>query len=160
MIRLSAVETRHYKLEELAEAAKVSPRTVRYYVQRGLLPAPTFRGRDTAYDAEHLVRLRAIKQLQERFLPLDAIESAIARASREELEKLAAGESHQGPIHLARQRVPPAHPVQHEPTAETLTRWVLAPGLELTLSAHAGADTRSLAEALRTWCEKHRKGDV
>ena len=34
-----------YKLDDLAAAAGVSPRTVRYYVQRGLLPAPPFRGR-------------------------------------------------------------------------------------------------------------------
>ena len=51
-----------YKLEELARAAGTSPRTVRYYVQRGLLPAPAFRGKDTAYGPEHLVRLRAIRQ--------------------------------------------------------------------------------------------------
>src|SRR3954463_13515501 len=81
----------NYKLEELAVAAGVSSRTVRYYVQRGLLSAPVFRGRDTAYDEDHLLRLRAIKRLQERFVSLDAIQAELEQRSREELEKGAAG---------------------------------------------------------------------
>src|SRR5262249_57458188 len=68
-----------YKLEELARAADVSPRTVRYYVQRGLLPAPAFRGKDTVYTAEHLARLNAIKKAQARFMPLDAIQAEFER---------------------------------------------------------------------------------
>ena len=69
------------KIDELAERAGVSPRTVRYYVQRGLLPAPEFRGPDTAYGEEHLHRLKAIRVLQERHLPLDAIEATLASRS-------------------------------------------------------------------------------
>ena len=61
-----------YGIEELADRAGVSRRTVRYYVQRGLLPAPPFKGPDTVYGEEHLVRLKAIRVLQARFLPLDA----------------------------------------------------------------------------------------
>jgi len=74
-----------YKLEDLARAADVSPRTVRYYVQRGLLPAPSFRGRDTAYTEEHLARLRAIRKLQDQYLPLDAIAAELAHKSAEEI---------------------------------------------------------------------------
>src|SRR4051794_14921073 len=77
-----------YKLDELATAAGVSPRTVRYYVQRGLLPGPAFKGKDTAYSAEHLVRLKAIKALQDRFLPLDVIQIELARRSLAELERV------------------------------------------------------------------------
>lgn len=79
-----------YKLDELAREAGTSTRTVRYYVQRGLLPAPAFRGKDTSYSREHLVRLKAIRRLQEAFLPLDAIAVELARRSLEELEALAA----------------------------------------------------------------------
>src|SRR5688572_7444820 len=85
----NAVDTT-YKLDELAKAAGVSARTVRYYVQRGLLPAPAFRGRDTVYTGEHLVRLRGIKFLQERFLPLDAIQAELERRSPREIEELIA----------------------------------------------------------------------
>lgn len=78
-----------YKLEELAAAAGVSPRTVRYYVQRGLLTAPEFRGKDTAYGREHLLRLHAIKHLQEAHLPLDEIQVRLTNATEAELIRLA-----------------------------------------------------------------------
>lgn len=81
-----------YKLDELARAAGTSPRTVRYYVQRGLLPAPAFRGKDTAYGREHLVRLKAIRRMQDAFLPLDAIAIELERRSIAELERLAEGD--------------------------------------------------------------------
>lgn len=81
--------TQTYKLEELAAAAGVSSRTVRYYVQRGLLPAPEFRGKDTAYSREHLLRLHAIKRLQEAHLPLDEIQVRLANATDVELAKIA-----------------------------------------------------------------------
>ncbi len=77
-----------YKLHELAEEAGVSPRTVRYYVQRGLLPAPEFRGKDTAYGQEHLLRLHAIKRLQQTHLPLDEIQDRLAHASDTDLLQL------------------------------------------------------------------------
>ena len=70
-----------WKLAELAAEAGVSPRTVRYYVQRGLLSAPAFKGPDTVYGEEHLLRLKAIRVLQARFLPLDAIQVELARLS-------------------------------------------------------------------------------
>lgn len=79
-----------YKLDELAREAGVAPRTVRYYVQRGLLPSPEFRGKDTAYGREHLARLRAIKVLQQAHLPLEEIQARLAGASVEEIERVAA----------------------------------------------------------------------
>jgi Ca-activated chloride channel family protein len=69
----------------------MSARTVRYYVQRGLLPAAAFRGKDTAYGHEHLVRLRAIRRLQEAFFPLDAIAAELDARPLEEIERIADG---------------------------------------------------------------------
>jgi DNA-binding transcriptional MerR regulator len=122
---------RTFKLDELAAAARVSGRTVRYYVQRGLLPAPQFRGRDTAYDEEHLLRLRAIRKLQDQYLPLDAIQAELARASRGGLEKLAEG-ARPAPMPLPRP-LPRAR-------GETVIRWELAPGVELLASDHVAID--------------------
>lgn len=77
-----------YKLDELAERAGVPARTIRYYVQRGLIPPPVFRGRDTSYGEGHLLRLRMIKKLQdERFLPLDAIATELASLTDDDLRK-------------------------------------------------------------------------
>jgi DNA-binding transcriptional MerR regulator len=80
-----------YKLDDLARAGGTSARTVRYYVQRGLIPAPAFKGKDTAYGHEHLVRLRAIKRLQEAFFPLDAIAVELERRPLSDLERIADG---------------------------------------------------------------------
>jgi Ca-activated chloride channel family protein len=151
-----------WKLAELAEEAGVSPRTVRYYVQRGLLPAPPFKGPDTVYGEEHLLRLKAIRVLQARFLPLDAIQAELQRLSPDELRKLA-GES-----------ATPAPPVYAPPTALCVPpppvsprpvgmaryqRWELAPGLELHVSEAADAKVRALAERVRALIEEFQEGE-
>jgi DNA-binding transcriptional MerR regulator len=143
--------TETYKLEELAEQAGVSARTVRYYVQRGLLPAPAFRGRDTAYGREHLLRLRIIRRLQDRFLPLDAIEAALAHRSLAELERMAAG--HDLPkagVELPVRSEPPQTPPRRSPVeaVRRFERHELRPGLELQLADDAGPEARALFEAL------------
>jgi DNA-binding transcriptional MerR regulator len=148
---------REWKLDELAERAGVSPRTIRYYVQRGLLPAPTFRGRDTAYGEEHLLRLRAIKRLQERFMPLDAIEGMLARHGLDEIEHIAAMMDDVAPRSkpTAAARVEPPVPGAQS-SATHVTRYVLGRGLELLLDDHADDDTKKLAHALLQHAQKGR----
>lgn len=156
---MSTTPRDEWKLTELAAEAGVSPRTVRYYVQRGLLPAPPFKGPDTVYGEEHLVRLKAIRALQARFLPLDAIQVELARLSPEELKALAHA---QVPPLPGPPRVPPGvigGPVSPPPVLppEAVTRWhrwELAPGLELHLSDTADEKTRALAEHLRALTQK------
>jgi DNA-binding transcriptional MerR regulator len=55
-----------YRIGELAREAGVTPRTVRYYQERKLLPPPRRVGRIAWYSRAHLVRLRVIGQLLER----------------------------------------------------------------------------------------------
>src|ERR1051325_2689747 len=62
-----------FDISELAQAAKVTVRTIRYYVQQGLLPQPGSRGPGTRYDQGHLERLQLIKRLQRDHLPLAEI---------------------------------------------------------------------------------------
>jgi DNA-binding transcriptional MerR regulator len=57
-------------IEDLAERAGVSVRTVRFYISQGLLAGPGTRGRAAAYGDEHLARLRLIRRLVEQHLPL------------------------------------------------------------------------------------------
>jgi DNA-binding transcriptional MerR regulator len=134
------------KLEDLAEKAGVSPRTVRYYVQRGLLPAPEFRGKDTAYGEEHLHRLRAIKKMQEQFLPLDAIEAALSGKSLPEIEALGVTPTQGAPIKKGPYRVPAAAPPA--PRGTVWRRYELAPGLELDVADDADARVRALVEQI------------
>src|SRR5256885_3270933 len=114
-----------WKLAELAEEAGVSPRTIRYYVQRGLLPAPPFKGPDTVYGPDHLLRLRAIRRLQQQHLPLEAIQAELLRRSPEQLRELVT------PADPPRPRPPLGPPVtEYLPAArsEPWERWELAPG--------------------------------
>ena len=56
-------------LADLCARTGVTVRTVRYYVQQGLLPSPGT-GPHARYQQEHLDRLRLIRQLQKAHLPL------------------------------------------------------------------------------------------
>jgi len=66
-------DERCYRIKELAELGGVTRRTVRYYVQRGLLPTPLGTGRGPHYTQAHLERLIHIRQLQETGVPLAEI---------------------------------------------------------------------------------------
>jgi DNA-binding transcriptional MerR regulator len=60
------------KIGELAKRAKVTPRTVRFYIQEGLLPQPKRVHKNLAlYDPKSVEMITAIKKAQnKRFLPL------------------------------------------------------------------------------------------
>ena len=66
------------ELGELCEKAEVTQRTVRYYIQQGLLPAPVQAGPATRYGKGHLDRLRLIRLWQTRYLPLAVIRQKLA----------------------------------------------------------------------------------
>ncbi|NML53087.1 MerR family transcriptional regulator [Streptomyces sp. R302] len=53
-------------MTELAEAAGITVRTLRFYRERGLIPPPRREGRIAWYDDRHLARLRTIAALLER----------------------------------------------------------------------------------------------
>ncbi|MEU2656532.1 MerR family transcriptional regulator [Streptomyces sp. NPDC007325] len=53
-------------MAELAEAAGITVRTLRFYRERGLIPPPRREGRIAWYDERHLARLRTIAALLER----------------------------------------------------------------------------------------------
>src|ERR687894_1051120 len=67
------MESGDLSIGELADAAGLSRRAVRFYVQQKLLPTPLGRGRGRHYDASHLERLRRIGELQNAGHSLDAI---------------------------------------------------------------------------------------
>lgn len=81
------VDDERYSLQELADAAGVSPRTVRYYIAEGLLPPPEPAGHRTSYSREQLSRLKLIGLLKEAYLPLKQIRSRLAGLERDELER-------------------------------------------------------------------------
>jgi DNA-binding transcriptional MerR regulator len=54
----------NYSLNELAEATGIEARTIRSYIERGLLPGAQARGRAASYSEEHLSRLHVINSLR------------------------------------------------------------------------------------------------
>ncbi len=78
-----------YSLQELADLADVTPRTIRYYVAQGLLPSPGKLGPGTTYGDGHLARLKLIKRLAREHLPLAEIRSRVAGLDDEAVAALA-----------------------------------------------------------------------
>lgn len=77
-----------YELGELSHLAGVTPRTVRYYIQQGLLRSPGTPGPGAKYDAAHLDRLRLIRRLQREHLPLAEIRRRLASLTDAEVRRL------------------------------------------------------------------------
>jgi DNA-binding transcriptional MerR regulator len=70
-------------LAELSEETGIPPRTIRYYIARGLLEGPVVAGRGAEYTSEHLERLGAIRELQGRGLTLAEIGGKLAGGARD-----------------------------------------------------------------------------
>ena len=77
-----------YSLRDLADVAGVTPRTVRYYIGQGLLPAPGGAGPAARYGEGHLVRLRLVRQLQRQHLPLAEIRARLSGLDDESILEL------------------------------------------------------------------------
>ncbi|MDP6418780.1 MAG: MerR family transcriptional regulator [Candidatus Krumholzibacteria bacterium] len=72
---------RLYSIGELARLAGVTVRTIRYYIQEGLLPEAPLRGRYAGYDESYLDLLEQIRRMKEDFLPLREIRNRLERGA-------------------------------------------------------------------------------
>ncbi|GGU33133.1 MerR family transcriptional regulator [Streptomyces lavendofoliae] len=94
---------REYRMEELAEAAGITARTLRFYRERGLIPPPRREGRIAWYGPQHLARLRTIAALLERGHTLNGIADLAAafESGRDVGEVLGLGEpTEEEPVRL------------------------------------------------------------
>ncbi|MFE2170080.1 MerR family transcriptional regulator [Streptomyces sp. NPDC059447] len=97
---------REYRTEELAEAAGIPVRTLRFYRERKLLPPPRREGRIAWYDEHHLARLHTIAALLERGHTLGGIAELTAafesgRDAGQVGELLGIGWSEETPVRLS-----------------------------------------------------------
>ena len=67
-----------YSIGELADKTGVSRRTVRYYVQRGLIDPPDGLGRGSAYVEKHVGQIQRVVRLQREGLDLGTIQQVPA----------------------------------------------------------------------------------
>ncbi|MFD9357756.1 MerR family transcriptional regulator [Streptomyces sp. NPDC060031] len=78
MSNISGSGPGHYRREDVARAAGVKVRNLRYYQERGLLPPPRREGRIAWYSDDHLIRLRLISDLLGRGYTVNGIAELLA----------------------------------------------------------------------------------
>jgi DNA-binding transcriptional MerR regulator len=132
--RVSEQDVR-YAVGDLADLGGVSRRTVRYYVQEGLLPAPLGIGRGNHYGPEHLEQLLRVKAMQEAGGSLDEIRASLRRRPADRT----AAENLELPRSLWR-------------------RIELAPGVELHVSSAVRLPSQAKLQELASWCRLYLSG--
>lgn len=88
------MQEENFSLSDLASATSLEERTIRSYIERGLLPGAQSRGRAASYSKEHLSRLHVIMSLR-RARPnigLSEIRIFLQNLSPEQIDRLAGGE--------------------------------------------------------------------
>ena len=86
-----------YDIRELCREAGITPRTVHYYIQQGLLPPAGSQGPGARYGEGHLARLKLIRLLQNEHLPLSEIRRRIESLEDGKVQELVAEYASQKP---------------------------------------------------------------
>ncbi len=123
------MSTQTFSLDELATLAALPKRTVRYYIQMGLLDRPVGETRGAHYLPSHLDALLRIRQLTEAGISLERVREVL------------------------RGDPPAVPPRARQPgSVEVRSHIWIAPGLELQVSPEQAAatpeDIRKLAQAV------------
>ncbi len=74
-------------IHELALKAGVSVRTIRFYIEEGLLPQPDYQGKYSYYKPSYLDRLELIRRLKESYLPLREIREIMVSLSDQDVRR-------------------------------------------------------------------------
>ena len=121
-----------YAIRDLAHLADVSRRTIRYYVQEGLIPPPLGGGRGSHYSQAHLDQLVEVKGLRAAGRSLDEIRATLRGTTR----RVAAAE-------------------ETLPERSVWRRLQLAPGIEIHVAHHVTIPGANRIRELATWCRLH-----
>jgi DNA-binding transcriptional MerR regulator len=122
-----------YAIQDLADLADVSRRTVRYYVQEGLIPAPLGVGRGHHYSRAHLDQLLRVKELQGTGRTLDEIRAALDGGTERR---------------AVRQPAPPVD-------RSIWRRLQIAPGIEVHVAHDVTLPGPARLRELADWCRVH-----
>jgi len=127
---MNTTSTSSHSIDELASLAELPRRTVRYYIQQGLVSAPIGEKRAAYYTDSHLQQLLTIRKWQQAGLSLDRIREILASGNLDEL--------------------PPPRP-RGAGTIEVWSHMVVTDGLEITLEpTRAGMSSEQVREFYRS----------
>jgi DNA-binding transcriptional MerR regulator len=130
---------KRYSVGELAELGDVSRRTVRYYVQEGLIPTPYGLGRGSHYGPEHLEELLRVKAMQEQGMSLEAVRRCLSGEAAASV------------------------PLAKSPTPVPRSQWMrmeVIPGVEIHVSSRRRVPPPEELEELADWCRRHFRRDT
>jgi DNA-binding transcriptional MerR regulator len=158
----SRAKPQGWSLAECARLAGVQPRTLRHYLEIGVLPRPPFRGTATRYGREHLFVVLAVRRLQStENLALDVIRRRLDALGPAGLEAFATEHLTPGPAATALGIQFAQSPAPFEPKSSVdatgAAGWLhieLAVGLELHVRHDASPTVTALAERVREMCTR------
>lgn len=133
-------DAKRFSVGELAELGGVSRRTVRYYVQEGLISTPYGVGRGSHYGREHLEELLKVKAMQEQGMTLETIRRRLS------------GEATKASVPMA--------DVHALVPRSRWTRMELIPGVEIHISSRRRVPTPTELEELADWCRRRFRQDT
>ena len=85
---MNANQHEEFSIEDLAQRSGLPLRTVRYYIQQGLLPGPDTAGKYASYSRRHLEHLEMVQRLKRLHLPLKEIQHLIANMSQADMRRM------------------------------------------------------------------------
>lgn len=129
----------YFNIETLAEKTGTTRRTIRYYVQRGLIAKPEGGGRGHYYTDEHLDRIKQIQRLSSQGVPLEAIKRLLSGGEETEVAK------DEVVSHMLMEIENPVPPINHK------SQWIrINIGADVELTFRQGAlsdeDQRAIQE--------------
>ncbi len=131
--------TRRFSPEALCGLAEVSRRTLRYYVQQGLVEPPEGIGRGAFYTQRHLEQLLEIRKWQEAGLSLERIRELLY------------------PVDGAEGPLPPPRP-RRPGSVEVWSHVMIDDGIELTIEpGRAGLSPEALKSFVQSLMSLYRK---
>ena len=151
-----------FDLDELGRRSGLPPRTIRYYISEGLVPAPVKRGPASYYREDHLNRLALIRKYQAEGLPLDLIRRRLSRLGVRDAQEEAGGGRHERPSpgpdgsaaldYIRKLKGGAGHAENApDPGPGPWDRWVrtrLSPDVELNVKEPLGGERRRRVERL------------
>ena len=122
------MESKTYSIDELCVITNLPKRTVRYYIQLGLVDRPVGETKAAHYLSEHLDQLLRVKKLTEARVPLEQIRQLIEAGEDEVV----------------------ATSTRQPGSLEVKTHIYISPGIELLISAEeSGLKPEQMRELLK-----------